>query len=315
MTQPKLSIRQVEIVEAVARHRSVSKAANELHVTQSALSHALSVIEGELGVKLFTRAQSGVAPTAFVEPFIARARTLRSVIADTKRELESKTKQPLRPLSIQCGFRSGALWVTPASASVTTQSPDFKAEINFSMKDFWLNLVSGATDIGIASEGEFDVSDDFQVEPLGQFENRFFASPTHPLANAASICIDDLRKYPMVGNFIVPPHADFVEGNPGRLGDYDPSTRTMQCAITINTIGGVIDVLRRSDGVARLPPQLTEEDVEAGFIVQLKDEQIIRKPIQMNLIFRKSALERQDARLFVEALRTVAAWRSKASTR
>ncbi|NBU14392.1 MAG: LysR family transcriptional regulator [Alphaproteobacteria bacterium] len=80
MTQPKLSIRQVEIVDAVARHRSVSRAATELHVSQSALSHALGVIENGLGVKLFTRAQSGVEPTAFVQPFIARARALRSVI-------------------------------------------------------------------------------------------------------------------------------------------------------------------------------------------------------------------------------------------
>ena len=42
----------VALVDAVARHRSVSKAAEELHVTQSALSHALGVIETDLGVTL-----------------------------------------------------------------------------------------------------------------------------------------------------------------------------------------------------------------------------------------------------------------------
>ncbi|MEY4090878.1 MAG: hypothetical protein RLZZ496_60 [Pseudomonadota bacterium] len=313
MTQPKLSIRQVEIVDAVARHRSVSRAATELHVSQSALSHALGVIENGLGVKLFTRAQSGVEPTAFVEPFIARARALRSVIADTTRELEIKTKQPLKPLNIQCGFRTGALWVTPALAAVTTQSPAFQAEINFNVKNLETNLLSGATDIGLASPNEFNIPADFHVEPVGYFENRFFASPSHPLAHRAFVTLDDLRNYPMVGNFVLPPFTDILEGNPGRLGTYDPSTRSMQCAIVINTTDGVIDVLRRSEGVARLPPILTQEEVDAGFIIQLNDENIKRYPVYVDLIVRKTILDRQDVRLFVESLRNVAVWRRESS--
>ena len=313
MTPAKLSFRQVEIVDAVARHRSVSKAASELHVTQSALSHALGVIENALGVKLFLRAPSGVEPTAFVQPFIARARALRSIIADTTRELEIKTNQPSKPLTIQCGFRTGAVWVTPALAAVTTQSPAFQAETNFSMKGFEANLLSGATDIGLAEPNPFEIPADFHVEPIGHFENRFFASPRHPLAQLASVTLDDLRNYPMVGNFVLPPFTDILEGNPGRLGTYDPSTRTMQCAIVINTTGGVIDILRRSDGIARLPPLLVQEQVDAGFIVQLNDINIKRYAVHFDLLVRKAVLGRQDARLFVEALRTVAAWRSEAS--
>ena len=305
MTQTKLSIRQVEIVDAVARHRSVSRAATELHVSQSALSHALGVIENGLGVKLFTRAQSGVEPTAFVQPFIARARALRSVIADTTRELESKTKQPLRPLSIQCGFRAGVLWVTPALAKVAAQIPKLHVNINYNVQSIQNDVEQGVTDIGLASPQQYNATDAFFVEPLGQLQNRLYASPDHPLAKREVITVDDLRNYPMVGNLIIPPHADIFEGNPGRLGTYDPVTRTMQCAITINTIDGVLDVLRQSDGVARLPPQLVSEALKAGHIVQLNDELVVHLPIDVNIIARRSALERREIQSFINALKEV----------
>ncbi len=310
MASAKLSIRQVEIVEAVARHRSVSKAAAELHVTQSALSHALGVIESDLGVTLFNRAQAGVEPTPFVEPFVARAATLRAIIADTKSELESQTKKTVRPLKIQCGFRAGALWVTPALAALTAEISDFKADLNFNMDSFQSNLESGVVDIGLGTPQEFDTQAEFMIEPLGQLKNRIFASPNHPLTQVAAVTMDDLRQYPMVGNLIVPPHADIFASNPGRLGTYDPATRTMRCAISINTIGGVIDVLRRSDGIARLPPPLVEEDVAAGYIVQLNDELIEHIPIDVHIIVRKSAFERRDVKLCIDALKKVNAWRT-----
>jgi len=313
MTQTKLSIRQVEIVDAVARHRSVSKAATELHVTQSALSHALGVIETDLGVKLFNRASSGVEPTAFVKPFIARARALRSIIADTTRELASKTTKSMRPLAIQCGFRAGALWVTPALARITAEVPELHININYNVQSFQSNLESGITDIGLASPQQYKARSTFLIEPLGQLTNQLYASPNHPLAKLQAVTVDDLRNYPMVGNLIIAPHADVFEGNPGRLGTYDPVTRSMQCAITINTVGGVIDVLRRSDGVARLPPVLVEEEVAAGYIVQLNDQLIAHIPIDIDIIMRKSALERHEVQLFIKALKEVEQTRNSIS--
>ncbi len=307
MPQDQLSLRQVEIIDAIARHRSISRAAEELNLTQSALSHAVSTIENQLGVTLFSRQKTGVEPTPFADPFRARAATIRAILADTKRELESQSKKIVKPLSIQCGFRAGARWVTRALAAVTAQIPEFQTEINFNMGSFQNNMESGAVDIGLAGPSQFNATNEFLVEPLGELKNQLFAPPHHPLTKHEAVTIDDLRKFPMVGNLIVPPHADVFEGNPGRLGVYDPITRTMQCAITINTIGGVIDVLRRTDGVARLPPPLVQEDVTAGYIVQLNDHLIAHIPINVHIIARKAALEREEVKLFIEALKNVEA--------
>ena len=48
---------------AVARERSFTKAAAQLGVSQSALSHAISGLEARLGLRLLTRTTRSVSPT------------------------------------------------------------------------------------------------------------------------------------------------------------------------------------------------------------------------------------------------------------
>jgi DNA-binding transcriptional LysR family regulator len=68
-------IRQLRYFVAVAERGSVSRAAVELHLSQSSLSEALRKLELELGVELLTRSRRGVAPTAAGDALLPRART------------------------------------------------------------------------------------------------------------------------------------------------------------------------------------------------------------------------------------------------
>lgn len=79
--------RQVEYFLAVAAHRSFTSAAHSLHVAQPSLSHAIRLLERELGTALFHRLGRGVALTSAGEAFVEPARqimrdleTARSVV-------------------------------------------------------------------------------------------------------------------------------------------------------------------------------------------------------------------------------------------
>ena len=54
-----------EIFDAVARQGSFNKAAQQLHLTPSAISHAIAVMEEELGFALFNRGKNGVSMTSY----------------------------------------------------------------------------------------------------------------------------------------------------------------------------------------------------------------------------------------------------------
>ena len=84
----RVELRQLRYAEAVARHRHFTRAAEELHVAQSALSHQVRRLEGELGVELFERTSRSVVPTDAGEAVAARARRILSEVDGVRGEVD-----------------------------------------------------------------------------------------------------------------------------------------------------------------------------------------------------------------------------------
>src|SRR4051794_38012998 len=63
MTNRMPPLNSLRVFEAAARHMSVKKAAEELHVTAAAVSHQLSRLEYILGIELFVRHHQGIELT------------------------------------------------------------------------------------------------------------------------------------------------------------------------------------------------------------------------------------------------------------
>ena len=83
-----MELRQLVYVEAVARHRHFTRAAEELHVAQSALSHQVRRLEAELGTELFERTSRRVVVTAAGEAVAARARRVLAEVDGVRAELD-----------------------------------------------------------------------------------------------------------------------------------------------------------------------------------------------------------------------------------
>jgi LysR family transcriptional regulator, transcription activator of glutamate synthase operon len=87
-------------VEAVVRHRHFTRAADELHIAQSALSHQIRQLERELGTPLFERTSRRVTPTEAGELIAARARRVLADLDGARAEVDE-----LR------GVRRGRIWI------------------------------------------------------------------------------------------------------------------------------------------------------------------------------------------------------------
>jgi DNA-binding transcriptional LysR family regulator len=83
-----MDLRQLQFAEAVARLRNFTRAAEELHVAQPALSKAVSNLELELGVRLFERTSRRVSLTGAGETFAARARRILADVDVLRSEME-----------------------------------------------------------------------------------------------------------------------------------------------------------------------------------------------------------------------------------
>ena len=97
-----MDLRTLNYVTAAVRLESITKAAAQLHVAQSAVSRAIKLLEGELGVVLLVRHTHGVKATREGLKFVESAETLLRLAKQLREETRSYSAEPLG--QIRFGF-------------------------------------------------------------------------------------------------------------------------------------------------------------------------------------------------------------------
>src|SRR5215208_8192984 len=85
---PSMELRQLRYFAAVARHGSFTRAADELHLAQSAVSQQVRRLEAELGVELLARSTRRVEVTEAGEITLARASRVLAEVEALESELD-----------------------------------------------------------------------------------------------------------------------------------------------------------------------------------------------------------------------------------
>jgi DNA-binding transcriptional LysR family regulator len=114
---------------AVARERSFTKAAAQLGVSQSALSHTMRALEERLGLRLLTRTTRSVSPTEAGERLLG---TIGPRIEEIDAELAALSAfrdKPAGTLRITAGEHSAETILWPALERLLPHYPDIKAEV------------------------------------------------------------------------------------------------------------------------------------------------------------------------------------------
>ncbi|MGZ3689572.1 MAG: LysR family transcriptional regulator [Bdellovibrionota bacterium] len=86
-----LNLNHLRIFECVYRHRSMTLAARELHLTQSGVSQHMAALEESLGMKLFDRIRRQVVPTAAAAQLYKRCSDSLSGIEETLAALRGES--------------------------------------------------------------------------------------------------------------------------------------------------------------------------------------------------------------------------------
>jgi DNA-binding transcriptional LysR family regulator len=86
-----MELRHLRTIDAVARHRSFTKAAEELYLAQSAISQQIRRLESELGVELFRRTSRSVELTAEGRVILGYAQRVLAEVDGMHCELEELT--------------------------------------------------------------------------------------------------------------------------------------------------------------------------------------------------------------------------------
>jgi DNA-binding transcriptional LysR family regulator len=157
-------------VEAVARHRHFTRAAEELHVAQSALSHQVRRLEAELGTELFERTSRRVSPTEAGEAVAARARRILAEVEGTREEVDELRGVLRGRISIGALLPAGEIDVPRLVARFSEAHPGIEVGIlEGTAGDMLGYLAEDEVDAAFVLLAE-DPPDDLVVERLSEDE-------------------------------------------------------------------------------------------------------------------------------------------------
>lgn len=193
----KLTLRQLEILEAVARCGSFSRASAEVHLTQPAVSMQIKQLEAVLGLPLFEHHGRQIRLTEAGHEALKTGQAIGRELANLE--------QTLADLQ---GLKGGSLTVSAAStASVFTARlmarfrslhPDVQLHLNVVNRETLLqHLIGNRVDLvlmGTPPEGLALSAQAFMDNPLV-----VIAATTHPLAGARDIPLARFVEEPLVG--------------------------------------------------------------------------------------------------------------------
>jgi LysR family glycine cleavage system transcriptional activator len=117
--------------EAAARHQSFTRAAEELCVTQGAVSHQVKALEAELGLKLFNRERQGLAITEAGHDYLAVVRDAFDRIAVGTDHLLQRQRSGVITVSTSPDF--AAKWLVSRLGRFAEAHPEIELKVSATM--------------------------------------------------------------------------------------------------------------------------------------------------------------------------------------
>jgi LysR family transcriptional regulator, regulator for metE and metH len=181
-----LDIRDFEMVTAVAGSGSVTRAAEELHRTQSAVSHQLRAIEDRLGTTLFLRLGKRMVATPAGERILDAARRVLEDIRTTEEDVRRLGAHQAGVLRVCAQCNTGYHWLPPLVDVFRRQYPEVEVSLALECTVRPLEaLLEGRLDIAIVTQSIRH--DQLRVRPLFEDEHAAIVAPDHPFAKRAFV--------------------------------------------------------------------------------------------------------------------------------
>lgn len=156
-------LNSLKCFESAARHGSFNKAAQELNVTPSAISHQIKGLESFLGIELFRRTKRKVVLTEAGESYIKPIKKIFQQLEQATADLETAQHVGSLKLAVAPSFLTR--WLMPRMERFQSRYPEIEIEIRSSMGliDFSMGDIDMAVYFG---NGEWDGIEAHYLRPI-----------------------------------------------------------------------------------------------------------------------------------------------------
>jgi DNA-binding transcriptional LysR family regulator len=289
----------VALLIALDDHGSLRKAAQQVSLSQPAMTKSLREIEAMFGAELFSRSPRGIVANEMGRCVIRHARTLRSEISALRDELAAIMRGSGGTLAIGAVMGSLPVWLTPILKALREVQPDISVEVwednsarLLSMLDQrLLDLVIGRPSISVHPEA-------YDFMPLEVEEVCLVVDGGDPLADAKNIELADLAGNPWIAPQAALPMRSLLE----QLFD-DAQLPFPRYAIETSSTFATLSLLRSGAGTIGLMPLKVAHYFAEHGLLKVLPLKIERRGPPYGIATRRGATLTQPVQRFVDLCR------------
>lgn len=188
-------IEQLKYIVEVAKTRSISIAAQNLHVSQSTISKSITNLEQELRISLFTRSRLGAIPTAEGKNIIKKAYEIVMKLEEIQEEAQEQTSLINGELNITASPSFFLPILLKALTSFKKDYPSFRIHMTEKKSPTIIEeVIQGKIDIGLAMLDDIDwnAHEELVFEALLEGKIMVCVSKHSPLAFSDYITPEEL---------------------------------------------------------------------------------------------------------------------------
>jgi LysR family transcriptional regulator, regulator for metE and metH len=250
----------METLVALADCGSLSKAAERLSLTQSALSHQLKALESHYGAAVVEKNVRPLRFTAIGQRLLTLARAVLPLVAEAGRDIARLAQGHAGPLRVVVQCHNCFDWLMPAMDSYRSLWPEVELDIlsGFVVDPLPL-LERGEAELAVIHDKQ-PPHPHIAFAPLFRYESVALMSPRHPLAAKSFLGADDfagetLITYPVPDEMLdVMKHCLIPAG-------INPKRRTTELTVAI------LQLVASGRGIAALPSWTVSNYIDRGYVV------------------------------------------------
>lgn len=263
---PRQNINDLLAFRAVARERSFTRAAAQIGVSPSALSHTIRGLEERLGVRLLTRTTRSVAPTQAGERLLSTIGPRFDEIEAELAALSELRDKPAGTIRITTGMHAAETILWPALAKLLRDYPDISAEIG--VEAGFVDIVAERFDAGIRL-GETVARDMIAVRIGPDLRMAAVAAPSYFAERKPPRTPDDLAHHNCI-NLRFPTRGGLY------AWEFEKGGRAVNVHVEGQLIVNDAEIARKAalngSGIAFLPEDHVQREIDRGELFRVLED-------------------------------------------
>lgn len=288
----KFSFEELVMFSAVAEHKSFTLAAEHLNQAAPAISRGIKKLESKLQCSLFHRTTRNVEVTSEGEWLFQHTSEIRARLADIERYFIEEGQQPSGVVRIDAATPFTLHAIAPLIPRFNQLYPEVTVELESTESN--INLIERKVDLALRI-GELDDSS-LKAKKLGTTTRGIYASPEYLQKHGFPRSPEDLRKHACLG------FSKAKKLNSWPIKGTNDEPVLIEPSVLADSGETLRQLALKNSGIACLSAFTVKEDLKAGRLISLLENELIDTPIPIHLVFYADKAVSARVRCFIDYL-------------